>query len=47
MHGINARQTEVHTAEPLIPETSSFVVEIVIKKLKRYKSQGLIKFYQK
>jgi hypothetical protein len=31
------RQTEIHTAEPLVPSPSRFQVEIVIVKLKRYK----------
>jgi hypothetical protein len=36
VHGINdVRQTD---AEPLVPEPSSFEVEIVIEKLKGYKS---------
>jgi hypothetical protein len=32
------RQTEIHTAEPLVPESSDFEVEVVIEKLKRHKS---------
>jgi hypothetical protein len=40
-HGINdVRQSEIHTAEPLVPEPSSFEVETAIGKLKRYKSPG-------
>jgi hypothetical protein len=35
------RQTEKHTAESLVPDTSSFQVEIAIEKLKRYKSPGI------
>jgi hypothetical protein len=31
---------EIHTAEPLKPEPSSFQLEIGIKKLKSYKSPG-------
>ncbi|PNF33715.1 hypothetical protein B7P43_G11435 [Cryptotermes secundus] len=34
------RQTEVHTAEPLVPDPSPFEVESDIAKLKRYKSSG-------
>jgi hypothetical protein len=34
------RQTEIHTAEPLVPGPSHFKVEIAIAKLKRYKSSG-------
>jgi hypothetical protein len=32
---------ELHTADPLEPEPSSFVPEISIAKLKRYKSPGI------
>jgi len=39
VHGVsNVRQTEIHTAEPLVPEPSAFEVELAIDKLKRYKS---------
>jgi hypothetical protein len=39
VHGDNdVRQTEIHTAEPLVPEPIAFKVEIAIEKLKRYKS---------
>jgi hypothetical protein len=42
VHGGNdVRQTEIHTAEPLVPEPSSSEVEIAIGKLKRYKSPGI------
>jgi hypothetical protein len=42
IHGVNdVRQTDIHTAEPLVPEPSSFEVEIAIGKLKRYKSPGI------
>jgi hypothetical protein len=42
VHRVNdVRQTEIHTAEPLVPEPSSFEVEISIEKLKRYKSPGI------
>ncbi|PNF41987.1 ELAV-like protein 4 [Cryptotermes secundus] len=37
------RQTEIHTAEPLIPDPSPFEVESAIANLKRYKSPGLSK----
>jgi hypothetical protein len=41
IHGVNdVRQTEVHTAEPLVPEPSAFAVEMAIEKLKRHKSPG-------
>jgi hypothetical protein len=35
------RQTEMHTAEPLVPQPSSSEVEVAIGKLKRYKSPGV------
>jgi hypothetical protein len=42
VHGINdVWQTEIHTAEPLVPEPSSYEVEIAIERLKRYKSPGI------
>jgi hypothetical protein len=36
----DVRQTEIHTAEPLVPDPSSFETEIATAKLKRYKSPG-------
>ena len=33
-------QTEVHTAEPLVPEPSVFEVELAIEGLKCHKSSG-------
>jgi hypothetical protein len=40
-HGDNdVKQTEIHTAEPLVPEPSACEVEMAIEKLKRYKSPG-------
>jgi hypothetical protein len=42
VHGVkDVRQTEIHTAESLVPEPSSYEVEIAIEKLKRYKSPGI------
>jgi hypothetical protein len=42
VHGDNdVKQTEIHTAEPLVPEPNAFEVEMVIEKLKRYKSPGI------
>jgi hypothetical protein len=42
VHGVNdARQTEIHTAEPLVPEPSAFEVYIATEKLKRNKSTGI------
>jgi hypothetical protein len=47
VHGIDdIRQTERHTAEPLIPEFSPFEVEIAIKKLKRYKSPSIVQILE-
>jgi hypothetical protein len=41
VHGVkDVRQTEIHTAEPFVPEPSSSEVESAIEKLKRYKSPG-------
>jgi len=38
VYGFNdVRQTEIHTAEPLIPEPSAFEVELAIGKLKCHK----------
>jgi hypothetical protein len=37
-HGvINDRQTEIHTAEPLVPEPDYFEVDINVEILERYK----------
>ena len=42
VHGVNdVRQTEIHTAEPLVPEPSAFEVELAIEKLKGHKSPGI------
>jgi hypothetical protein len=35
------RQTEMHTAEPFVPEPSASGVEVAIGKLKRYRSPGV------
>jgi hypothetical protein len=37
----DVRQTEIETAEPLVPEPSTFEVEMAIEELKRHKSQGI------
>jgi hypothetical protein len=34
----------MHAVEPLVPETSSFKVEITVKKLKRYINRYLSNF---
>jgi len=42
VHGIkDVRQTEMHTAEPLVPEPSVSEVELSIEKLKSHKSAGI------
>jgi hypothetical protein len=41
MHNVSdVRQTEVHTAEPLVPGPNHLEDEIAIAKLKKYKSPG-------
>jgi hypothetical protein len=35
------RQTEIHTAEPVVPDPSAFEFEVAIEKLKRYKSPDI------
>ena len=37
----DVRQTDIHTAELLVPEQSAFEVEMSIEKLKRHKSPGI------
>ena len=39
--GNDARQTEICTAEPIVPEPSAFQVEMANEKLKRHKSPGI------
>ena len=42
VHGvIDVRQTEIHTAEPLVPEPSVFEFEMVIEKWKGHISPGI------
>ena len=42
VHGINdVRQTEIHTAEPLVPELNAFEFELAIEKLKSHNSPGI------
>jgi hypothetical protein len=39
IHGVNdVRQTEIHTAEPLVPELSAFKFGVDVEKLRRHKS---------
>ena len=38
VHGVHdVRQTETHTAEPLVPEPSAFEVDLAIEKLRSHK----------
>ena len=42
VYGVHdVRQTETHTAEPLVPEPSAFEVDFAIEKLKSHKSPGI------
>ena len=42
VHGIHeVRQTETHTAEPLVPEPRAFEVDLAIESLKSHKSPGI------
>jgi hypothetical protein len=42
IRGVNdAIPTEIHTAEPSVPETSVFEVELAVEKLKSHKSPGI------
>ena len=41
-YGVNdVRQTQIHTAEPLVPEPSASEVELATEKLKSHKSSGI------
>jgi hypothetical protein len=41
VHGVDdGRHTEIHTAEPLVPEQSTFEFEMAIERLKRHNSPG-------
>jgi hypothetical protein len=41
VHGVNdVRQTEIHTAEPLVPEPSAVEVEMAIEKQKKTQITG-------
>jgi len=42
VHGISdVRQTNIHTAEPLVPEPNALEVEMDIEKLKRHKPPSI------
>jgi hypothetical protein len=36
----NVRQTEIHTAEPLVPDSSPFEAEIAVANWKKYRTSG-------
>jgi hypothetical protein len=43
LYGFNdVRRTEIHTAEPLVPEPSATEFQLAIEKLKRHKSPGIV-----
>jgi hypothetical protein len=42
VHAVNyVRQTEIHTAEPLVHEPSAFKVEMATENIKGHKSPGM------
>ena len=42
VYGVNdVRQTEIHTAEPIVPKPSASEIELAIEKLKSHKSPGI------
>ena len=42
VHGVkDVGQTEIHTAEPLVPEPSASEFELAVDKLKSHKSRGI------
>ena len=42
VHGVpDVRQTETHTAEPLVPGPCAFEIELAIEKLESHKSPGI------
>jgi hypothetical protein len=42
VHGVSdVRQAEIHTADPLVPETKALEIELAIEKLKSHKSPGI------
>jgi len=47
VHGVNdVGQTEIHTAEPIVPEPSASDVELAIEKPEVTNHQVLIKYQQ-
>jgi hypothetical protein len=42
VHGVkDGGQVEIHTAEPLVPESSAFEVDLAFEKIKSHKSPGV------
>ena len=42
VHGVNdIKHTDIHIAEPLVPEPSAFEVELAVEKLKSHQSPGI------
>jgi hypothetical protein len=42
VHGVNdVMQTEIHTAEPLVPEPCAFEIELANEKVKSHESPGI------
>jgi len=47
VHGVyDVRHIEVHTTEPLVPETSAYELQLPIEKIKVKNHQVSIKFHQ-
>jgi hypothetical protein len=40
VHGFNVRQTKIHTAEPLVPESGAYELEMTITNIIRHQSPG-------
>jgi len=45
VHVVNDRQTEIHTAGPLVPEPSAFKSEMATEKLNRHRSPGIFQIH--
>jgi hypothetical protein len=47
VHGVSdVRQAEIHSAEPLVPQSSTLEVELATEKLKNHNHQVVIKYQQ-
>jgi hypothetical protein len=43
VHGVNdVRQREIHTAEPLVPQTSTLEVELAIEKIRSHRLTDIV-----